>query len=65
MSYVFEHTKFGFCWWDLVALIILIVVAVIFIYKFLKMKKVQQDLEDRISEIYSDEADQEAVSPQA
>ncbi len=65
MSYVFEHTKFGFCWWDLVALIILIVVAVIFIYKFLKMKKVQQDLEDRISEIYSDEADQEAASPQA
>ena len=64
MSYVFEHTKFGFCWWDLVALIILIVVAVIFIYKFLKMKKVQQDLEDRISEIYSDEADQEAASPQ-
>ena len=65
MSYVFEHTKFGFCWWDLVALIILIVVAVIFIYKFLKMKKVQQDLEDRISEIYSDEADQEVASPQA
>jgi cell division protein FtsL len=64
MSYVFEHTKFGFCWWDLIALIILIVVAVIFIYKFLKMKKVQQDLEDRISEIYSDEADQEAASPQ-
>lgn len=65
MSYIFEHTRFGFCWWDLVALIILIVVAVIFIYKFLKMKKVQHDLEDRISEIYSDETDQGAASPQA
>ena len=51
MSYILEHTRLGFCWWDLIALIILIVVAVIFVYKFMSMKKTQKDLEDQISEI--------------
>lgn len=64
MSYIFEHTRLGFCWWDLIALIILIVVAVIFIYKFLQMKKTQKDLEDQISEIYSEDIDVENASAQ-
>lgn len=64
MSYILEHTRLGFCWWDLIALIILIVVAVIFIYKFLQMKKTQKDLEDQISEIYSEDIDVENASAQ-
>ena len=31
MSYLLEHTKFGFCWLDLLALIVLIVVVVFFV----------------------------------
>lgn len=62
MSYILEHTRLGFCWWDLIALIILIVVAVIFIYKFLSMKKTQKDLEDQISEIYSEDVEVEGTT---
>lgn len=65
MSYILEHTRLGFCWWDLIALIILIVVAVIFAYKFMSMKKAQKDLEDQISEIYSEDVDVESTSTQA
>ena len=65
MSYILEHTRLGFCWWDLIALIILIVVAVIFAYKFMSMKKIQKDLEDQISEIYSEDVDVESTSTQA
>ena len=65
MSYILEHTRVGFCWWDLIALIILIVVAVIFAYKFMSMKKTQKDLEDQISEIYSEDVDVESTSTQA
>ena len=65
MSYRLEHTRLGFCWWDLIALIILIVVAVIFVYKFMNMKKTQKDLEDQISEIYSEDVDVESTSTQA
>ena len=28
MSYILEHTTLGFCWWDLPALIVLILVIV-------------------------------------
>lgn len=62
MSYILEHTRLGFCWWDLIALIILIAVAVIFIYKFLSMKKTQKDLEDQISEIYSEDVEVEGTT---
>ena len=59
MSYILEHTRLGFCWWDLIALIILIVVAVIFIYKFLQMKKTQKDLEDQLADLYAEDSIEE------
>jgi membrane protein implicated in regulation of membrane protease activity len=65
MAYILEHTVFGFCWWDLVALIILIVIAVIFIMKYLQMKKLQKDLEDQVSEIYSEGVETEGISTQS
>lgn len=56
MSYIFEHTALGFCWWDLPAAIILIVVIVAFVWKHRDMKKQEKDLEDQIAGIYADDA---------
>ena len=56
MSYVLEHTTLGFCWWDLPAAIILIVVIVAFAWKHHDMKKQEKDLEDRIAELYANDA---------
>lgn len=55
MSYVFEHSVFGFCWWDLPAAIVLIVVIVAFVWKHHDMKKQEKELEDQISELYTDD----------
>ena len=43
MSYVLEHTTLGFCWWDLPAAIILIVVIVAFAWKHHDMKKQEKE----------------------
>ena len=56
MSYLLEHTKFGFCWLDLLALIVLIVVVVFFIKKYTKLKDEQNDLEDQLSELYAQDS---------
>ena len=56
MSYILEHTMLGFCWWDLPALIILIVVIAAFVWKHHDMKKQEKDLEDQISKLYADDA---------
>ena len=62
MSYIFEHTRLGFCWWDLLALVILVIVVVAFAVKRSKLKDEQDELEDQISELYAEdsvEADKE------
>ena len=62
MSYIFEHTRLGFCWWDLLALVILVIVVVAFAVKRSKLKDEQDDLEDQLSELYAEdsvEADKE------
>ncbi len=51
MSYILEHTVFGFCWWDLPALILLIAVIVVFAWKHHDVKKQEKELEDQISEM--------------
>lgn len=55
MSYVFEHSVFGFCWWDLPAAIILIAVIAVFVWKHHDMVKQEKDLEDQMSELYADD----------
>lgn len=55
MSYILSHTVLGFCWWDLPALIVLIVVIAAFAVKHHNMKKEEKDLEDQLSERYTDE----------
>lgn len=52
MSYILNHTMLGFCWWDLPALIVLIAVIVYFAVRYSKMKHTQEELEDRISDLY-------------
>ena len=62
MSYMFEHTRLGFCWWDLLALVILVIVVVAFAVKRSKLKDEQDELEDQLSELYAEdsvEADKE------
>ena len=62
MSYIFEHTRLGFCWWDLLALVILVIVVVAFEVKRSKLKDEQDELEDQLSELYAEdsvEADKE------
>ena len=49
MSYILEHTTLGFCWWDLPALIVLILVIVVFAWKH---------HEDQIAELYADDTAQ-------
>lgn len=55
MAYIFEHSTLGFCWWDIPALIVLIVVIAVFAWKRHEMKKQEKDLEDQISELYADD----------
>ena len=43
MSYILSHTTLGFCWWDLLALVILVGVCV---YAWKKIKKMKDQLED-------------------
>lgn len=54
MSNVLAHTTLGFCWWDIPALIVLIVVIVAFAVKHHKMKREENDLEDQLSDLYAD-----------
>ena len=42
MAYLFEHTKFGFCWLDLLALLILLAVIVVFGVRNRDLKKQQK-----------------------
>ena len=56
MSYILQHTMFGFCWWDLPAVIVLLAVVVYFVVRYRNMKKEQSDLEDQLSELYAEDA---------
>ena len=59
MAYLFEHTKFGFCWLDLLALLILLAVIVVFGVRNRDLKKQQKDLEDQLDDLYSVTTDTE------
>mgnify|MGYP007005521827 FL=1 len=62
MRYIIAHSRLGFCWWDLLALVILVIVVVAFAVKRSKLKDEQDELEDQLSELYAEdsvEADKE------
>lgn len=56
MAFVLQRTRFGFCWLDLIALAVLLVVAVVFITQHRKLKKQEKELQERLSSIYAEEA---------
>ena len=59
MSYILEHTRLGFCWWDLLALIVLIVVIVVFAVRRSNLRDEQKELEDQLSDLYAEDSMEE------
>ncbi len=55
MTYLVDHSSLGFCWWDLVALLVLVGVIVVFIVKTRQQKKLIQELENEISSLSAEE----------
>ena len=53
MSFVLSHSKLGFCWWDLLALVVLVAVVVLFVVKHRKMKEQAKQLEEEVSAMYA------------
>ena len=54
MAFILQHTHLGFCWLDLIALVILLVVIGIFIYQHRKLKKTEKELQEQLSTVYTD-----------
>lgn len=56
MRYLLDHTKFGFCWLDIIA-VLLFAAAVIYIHKKLKkMKEEKNKLEEQLAALNADSA---------
>ena len=55
MSHIIQHTCLGFCWLDLVALLVLIAVIAVALLRRRDMKKEEKDLEDELSAFYAEE----------
>ncbi len=53
MSFIFSHSSLGFCWWDLLALAVLVAAVVLFVIQYRKMKKHEKELEDELSSLYA------------
>ena len=56
MADLLEHTKLGFCWWDLLALLILLAVVIVYLVRRHNLKKEQKDLEDQLSDLYAEDS---------
>lgn len=56
MAYLLEHTKLGFCWWDLLALLISLAVVIVYLVRRHNLKKEQKDLEDQLSDLYAEDS---------
>ena len=48
--HTYFHTTFGFCLWDLLALIVLAVMVVVLIVHIQKQKKRQRELEEQLAD---------------
>lgn len=59
MAYLLEHTKLGFCWWDLLALLILLAVVIVYLVRRHNLKKEQKDLEDQLADLYAEDSVEE------
>lgn len=63
MAYVLEHTKFGFCWWDLLALLLLVVVVAVYLVRRHNLKKEQKELEDQLADLYAGDSVEKDENP--
>ena len=54
MAFLLQHTRLGFCWLDLIALAVLLVVIGVFIYQHRKLEKQEKELHEQLSVIYAD-----------
>ena len=54
MAFLLQQTRLGFCWLDLIALAVLLVVIGVFIYQHRKLKKQEKELQEQLSVIYAD-----------
>ena len=53
MAFLLQHTRLGFCWLDLIALAVLLVVIGVFVWQHRKLKKQEKELQDRLSAVYA------------
>ena len=51
---ILQHTHLGFCWLDLIALVILLLVIGVFIHQHRKLKKKEKELQEQLSAVYAD-----------
>ena len=56
MKYILGHTKLGFCWWDLLALIILLILVIVWVKRRHDLKSEQKELEDQLFDLYADDS---------
>lgn len=54
MAFLLQHTRLGFCWLDLIALAVLLVVIGVFVWQHRKLKMQEKELQDRLSAVYAD-----------
>ena len=54
MSFIFQHTRLGFCWLDLIALAVLVVGVVVFVVQRRKLVQQEKELEDQLSAKYAE-----------
>lgn len=52
MAYILDRTRLGFCWWDVIALIILVLVIVTFSVKINKMNEEKKQLEKQLADLH-------------
>ena len=62
MAYVLEHTKLGFCWWDIPALLVLAAIVVIYLIRSHDLKKQQKEMEDQLADLYAEDSMKEETS---
>ena len=48
--YEFIHTKLGFCFWDIPALIVLIAIIAVFVVHVIRQKRRENEFEDELSD---------------
>ena len=62
MSYILEHTKLGFCWWDVPALLVLVALVVVYLLRSRNMKKQQKEMEDQLADLYAEDSVKEELA---